>query len=204
MWQSRRDVLAGMILAGLAWTSLALTSGALAQSPAPQPLKPPPAAGQLKPGLDAVYFYEDFKHIENMPTSAAALAKGKRKQPVPNLDAGSGDGALWESGTTELYGVHFTGLIELAAGDYIFVANSNDGVRVTLDKTRIIDDPDIHGDRFSKPANVKITQAGWYPITVQYFQRRNTALLELHWQKPGGKQMEIVPPEAFAHQPATP
>jgi len=189
---TRRCLLATLAL-------LALASPAIAQGPAPQPATP--AADKLKPGLDAIYFYEDFKHIENMPTSAAALAKGKRKQPVPNLDAGSGDGALWESGTTELYGVHFAGFIELAAGDYILVANSNDGVRVTLDKAKLIDDPDIHADRFSKPANIKITRPGWYPITVQYFQRRNTALLELHWQKPGGKQMEIVPPEAFAHLP---
>jgi hypothetical protein len=183
--------------------TLGITASATAADKvaAPAPLEPQPAAAALQPGLQMLYFSGDFKHVENMPKTPGELAKGQRGAPVANLAASTDTGKMWGIAADEYYGVHFTGLIRLEAGEYSFIAKSNDGVRVLIDRTRVVDDPDIHADRLSKPVKVAIGKAGWYAITVQYFQRRGTARLELMWQPPGAGALAIVPASAFSHVP---
>ena len=36
-------------------------------------------------------------------------------------------------------------------------------------------------------------------IAVTYFERKNTATLQLYWQPPGKNEFEIVPASAFSH-----
>ena len=160
------------------------------------------AADKLRPGLAVRYFFQDFKHVDAMPTGAAIAKDGRLGKPILQLHQRSSKGALFDSGANELFGMHITGLIRLErAGDYVFVAKSNDGVRVQLGDKRIIDDPEVHADRFSIPTTVKIVKPGWYPLTVQYFQRKFTAALELHWQAPGENEFSPVPAEVFRHVP---
>ena len=166
---------------------------------APEPLIPQPAAAALRPGLQMLYFSGDFRHVDNMPKTPVELAKGRRGKTVANLAEGSDTGRMWGIESSEFYGAHFTGLISLVAGEYSFVAKSNDGVRVLLDRTRVVDDPEVHADHVSPPVKVTITRSGWYPITVQYFQRRGGARLELYWQPPGAGATSIVPASALAH-----
>ena len=47
-----------------------------------------------------------------------------------------------------------------------------------------------------------IDKPGWYPISLLYFEKRNTSTLELYWQPPGTDEFVFVPAEAFAHLPA--
>ena len=44
-----------------------------------------------------------------------------------------------------------------------------------------------------------IEEAGWYPITVLYFEKKNTSTLQLYWLKPTDEPgpMFIVPAESF-------
>jgi hypothetical protein len=177
------------------------SSPASSGSTAPAALNPQPAAAALRPGLQMVYFYGDFKHIDNMPTTPADLAKGQRGATVSNLAAASENGKMWGIASGEMYGAHFTGLIKLEAGEYTFYAKSNDGVRVVIDRARVVNDPDVHADRFSEAGKLTVGTAGWYPLTVQYFQRRGTAVLELHWKRPGADSAELVPATALAHVP---
>jgi hypothetical protein len=72
---------------------------------------------------------------------------------------------------------------------------------VFVDKLRVLDDPTAHPDRMTPTVAVKVPADGWYPLTVQYFQRRGGATLELFWQPPGAAGLSIVPPEALAHVP---
>jgi len=181
--------------------ALCLANGAIAagNSAAPAPLDPQPAAASLQPGLQSLVFDSDFKNVDNMPSTPEELAKGRRGAPVANLASSAADGRLWGIASGALYGVHFTGLIRLEAGDYSFLANSNDGVRVFVGTACVVDDPDVHADHLSEPVKVSIAKPGWYPITVQYFQRRGGARLELFWQPPGASAPAIVPASALAH-----
>jgi hypothetical protein len=180
-----------------------LLAGCATEAPvpagAPEPIAPQPSDAALRPGLQPRYFYGDFDHVDRVPTAPAEVAKGAVGKPVANLAAGSNTGRLWEAQSDTQYGVHFSGLIKLQTGEYQFAVKSNDGVRVVLDQTRILEDPTAHPDRFTPPTRVAIAKPGWYRLTVQYFQRRGGAALELHWQPPGAAALSIVPAEALAH-----
>ncbi|MDX1402449.1 MAG: PA14 domain-containing protein, partial [Kiloniellales bacterium] len=87
-------------------------------------------------------------------------------------------------------------------GAYSFAFESNDGVRLEIGDYMVIEDPDVHADRFSDIGAVIVKEPGWHPITIRYFERKNTATLRFYWQPPGTSgTMPVVPPEALAHLP---
>ena len=86
------------------------------------------------------------------------------------------------------------------AGDYVLAMQSNDGVRLEIGGKLIINDPTVHSDRFSELITVQITEPGWSPLSLQYFERKATSTLELYWLKPGEEgRLGFVPAEALAH-----
>lgn len=76
-----------------------------------------------------------------------------------------------------------------------------DDPRRALGLVPVLEDPDVHGDRYSKIAKVTVERPGWYALYVLYFERKGTATLELYWKQPGDEAgaMAFVPAEAFAH-----
>ncbi len=50
-----------------------------------------------------------------------------------------------------------------------------------------------------KPISVEIEQAGWYPLEVLYFEKKNTSTVQLRWSPPGGVGFTAVPASAFKH-----
>lgn len=164
----------------------------------PRPVAPQPAA--TRPGLMPVYFTGMLEHVDNMPRGTD-LAKGRRGAPVTVLDAESSSGVMWDSGERRNYSVQMDGLIRLdRPGRYGFAATSNDGIRVTLDRHRVVDDPYVHATQTSPVTWIEVPQAGWYPLTVQFFQKGGTAALKLLWQPPGASSLSVVPAAALAHQ----
>lgn len=108
---------------------------------------------------------------------------------------------MWDSQTRRNYSVQMDGLIRLdRPGRYGFAATSNDGIRVTIDRHRVVDDPNVHATQTSPTTWIEVTQPGWYPLTVQYFQKGGTAALKFFWQPPGATGLSVVPASAFAHQ----
>ena len=187
---------------GLALTLGLAACAAQQQGPAqpPQPVSPQPTATQLNPGLKPLYFIGAQEHVNTMPRSPADLARGRQGPPILNLDLATG-GVMWDSQVAQNYSIHMTGLIQLEAGVYKFGAVSNDGLRITIDKTRVVDDPYVHATQQSPITEVHIPQPGWYPITVQYFQKAGTSTLQFKWQPPGAGGLMIVPAAALAHIP---
>lgn len=193
-----KPALLGLALAGLVATgprAFAQETVTLAQPAAV-------ADGDLQPGLAALYFYEDFRDIDKMPTKPEALAKGvKGEKPILKVEGKSREGELFNSGSNSLYGIHMTGFIKFdKPGDWVMGAISNDGVRVKVADQVVADDPTVHADRPTQPVVVKVPAAGWYPLQIQYFQRKYTAQLQLLWQAPDGAAMAVVPGEALSHK----
>jgi len=154
----------------------------------------------IGPGLAVLYFDDFYRNVDEMPSGAAALKQGRPGKPVPNLDYRFGNGPVLDSGLSRGVGVRMTGLMRFpTAGKYLLKARSNDGVRIFIDGEKIIDDPDVHSDRYSAEAAVQIDRSGWYPLRVQYFQRKGSATLELYWKMPGQGGFEIVPAASFGH-----
>jgi hypothetical protein len=63
----------------------------------------------------------------------------------------------------------------------------------------IHEDPGVHADTTSDRIDLKIEKAGWYPITITYFQKRYTATLVVRWLAPGDKgKLAPISPKALA------
>ncbi|MEM7169740.1 MAG: PA14 domain-containing protein [Pseudomonadota bacterium] len=166
-----------------------------------KPLDPQPDPESLKPGLAVLYYDQFFRHIDEM-IDWEGYKEGRPGEALPQLNYSVGTGDVLTSGSDDGVGAKITGLIEFKKpGSYALAFESNDGVRLEIDGQMILEDPDVHGDRFSEIVVLEVPQAGWYPLTIRYFERKNTSTLKFYWQEPDfeGGTMPLVPTEAFAH-----
>lgn len=194
-------------LAALA--SLGLLAGLPAAAPSAQEAimaaDPQPADDQLEPGLAVRYYYHKFRHIDEL-IEWQDYKDGKPGPAIERLAYRVGQGTVLTSEGTDGVGAEITGLIRLdKAGTYAFALQSNDGVRLWVGGSQIVDDPDVHSDQFSPIGEVAVETPGWYPFKLLYFERKNTSTLELYWRQPGEPPgtMPLVPAEVLAHLPAS-
>ena len=189
--------------AGISFALIAmvLTPGLGWAQGTPKALDPQPAEDQLQAGLSVKYYYDYYRTLRGLERKIAK-SEGKVGQPIMALDFHVGEGKVLTSKRGDGVGAHIQGLIHLdKPGIYTFMAQSNDGVRIEIGGEKIIEDPDVHKDRFSEPGGFVIDQAGWYPLSVLYFERKSTSTLELYWRPPEDESdsMQLVPAKAFAH-----
>lgn len=158
--------------------------------------EPQPTAEQLAPGLAVQYTYAIVNSIGEL--------KGRKFEPGPpltHLEWRMGSGIVLTSKAREGVGAMITGFIRFdKPGTYGLDVTSNDGVRVEIGGKLIHEDPGVHSDTTSDRIDLKIEQAGWYPINIVYFQKRYTATLVVHWAAPGEKKMGPVSPKALAYR----
>lgn len=153
----------------------------------------------LDEGLSVYFRYSFYRHIDNMPEDDSMLAEGKPGKTVPFLNHQFKE-SVFDSKSEKGVGVFLKGYLKMKeVGTYQFKAMSNDGIRVMVNEKEVVLDPTVHSDRFSPIGQVNIDEAGWYLLTVKYFQRKGTARLELYWQPPGKDTFEIIPAAAYGH-----
>jgi len=163
--------------------------------------KPQPGEGTLKPGLGVKYVPWEFNHVDEV-LQIAKSNKPRVGTPLPMLNYDVGAGKVLTSDNTDLIGALIDGFIKLPKpGDYKFTIQHNDGVRFFLAGKKIYENPGVTADVFSPHLEIKVTEAGWYPLSMVYFEKRNTATLELYWQGPDDDDFKFVPAENFAHDP---
>lgn len=182
--------------------SLALTAPALADSHVKSLgliEQPEPAA--LAPGLAVTYHFHLFNTVGEIP-QWASRNESVKGTPLPALNYSVGSGNVLTSGRADGVGATITGLIRFpAAGRYVLAMQSNDGVSLSIGGQRILTDPGVHTDRFSELVRLDVAEAGWYPLDLLYFEKRNTSTLQFYWaQEATGESLRLVPAEAFAHQ----
>lgn len=163
-------------------------------------LKPAaPKQKVLKPGLAVNYYFEFFRHIDELVEWMEVL-KGKPGKPIPALDYQVGQGKVLTSDRLDGVGALIRGYLRFEQpGAYDIRVHSNDGVRLKLGGKQVFEDPGVHADRMSEPLTLEIKQAGWYPIELLYYERKNTATLQLLWKPPGAADFTVVPRAAYAH-----
>lgn len=153
----------------------------------------------VKPGLSVYYRYAFYRHINQMATDKVMITEGEAGQPIPLLNH-QFQGNIFGSKKQKGVAVLLTGYLKIETpGSYRFKAMSNDGVQVTVNQQVVAFDPAVHSDRFSPVGEVFLDAPGWYSLKVNYFQRKGTARLELHWQPPGAEGFVVVPAEMYAH-----
>ena len=155
---------------------------------------------QTEPGLSVVYAACKIRHIDKMPGRKWMTEKGVPGEPIRIIANKFGNGEVFGSGKSQLVCVQMQGYLNFEeTGNYLIKANSNDGIRVFLDNKMILNDPDVHAERFTPEAEIEIKQAGRYLILVRYFQRKGTATLEMYWKTPGADRFDIIPAKAYSH-----
>ncbi len=161
------------------------------------PVSPQPGASAV-PGLTATYYLDSYRMVSEVD-AAAKRSGGRTGPPILQL-SGKSPGNVFGSGMAEGVGMRAEGLLRFpSAGTWTLIAMSNDGVSVALSDRVVLQDGDVHADRYSPPATVEVPAAGWYKLAVSYFQRRGTWALQLYWTPPGGKDLVVIPAEAYAH-----
>lgn len=196
-WMRARSLGAGLVLAAM------VAAGSAMAAEAPQLADPQPAAAERKPGLAVRYYKSFFRLIEEF-VEWQTVDKGTPGEPLPMLNYKTSDGFVMTSDINIGVGADISGFIHLdAPGTYSFVANSNDGFRLTIGDVKVLEDPNVHPDRYSNIASLEVDEAGRYALHMLYFQRKGTATLELYWKPPGQEDADFVfvPAEAFAHIP---
>ncbi|NVK41413.1 MAG: hypothetical protein HWE39_09225 [Oceanospirillaceae bacterium] len=177
-----------------------LGCAALLLAASPVLAKGPVDLASPQPGLEVCYIDGFIRHIDEM-----VRKEGSRDcdpGPVlPQLNYSTGGGNVLTSKSNDGVMARITGFIHLdQTGSYTFAFESNDGVRLEIDGAMILEDPDVHSDQFSDYGYLEVSEPGWYPVLIRYFERKNTSTLRFHWQPPGTEgTMPLVPAEALAH-----
>lgn len=143
-----------------------------APGPAPTPVPPQPRPGSSSAGpWQAEYFNNVYL------TGTSVLA---RTDSVLSFDWGFGSPAT--AVNRDLFSACWTGSFSFAAGRYAFSTFSDDGVRVYVDNTRVIDSwLPMHGARSS---TINLSE-GTHTIKVEYFERTGRAQVSLTWKQVG-------------------
>lgn len=183
-----------------------LTLSACVQQPTSSTLSPlaPEMSSTLQPGLLPRYFAKFLgRNIGELPDDDTGRYKTRLGEPIPKLDNQFGRGEVFGSGSNRGVGIRMRGFLHFPVpGAYTFQALSNDGIKMYVSEMLVVNDPVQHSDQLSPEATVTIPAAGWYPLRIDYFQRKGTAALKLSWKTPEKSTMEVVPASAYAHLPA--
>jgi alpha-L-fucosidase len=136
---------------------------------------PPRPAAQLagvQPGLDVDIVEGEFSVL---PAFAPAQIVRTTTAPAFDLSARPRDTA---------FALRYRGYIRAhETGVYTFAVTSDDGSRLWIGDTLVVDNDGLHG---AKPAWGSVAlQAGWHPITVAMFQATGGLELSVAWHGPG-------------------
>jgi len=122
---------------------------------------------------------------------------------LTRVDAGLnflwGNGAPAPGVGSDNFSIRWSGTVEAPiTGHYTFSTRSDDGVRLKLDGTTIINDWNNHPptDRSSSP--VYLTAGSRTPIVLEYFEAGGGAEVSLHWQPPGQARTLLPANRLFA------
>ncbi|MEU9554236.1 family 16 glycoside hydrolase [Streptomyces fumanus] len=86
-------------------------------------------------------------------------------------------------------------LVAPSDGTYVFRLTSDDGSRLTIDGSTVVDHDGLHGAE-PKDGTVQLT-AGAHPLRIDHFERDGGQELRLSWRPPGADGFSVVPTEAL-------
>ncbi|MEO2049650.1 MAG: PA14 domain-containing protein, partial [Pirellulales bacterium] len=134
-------------------------------------------------GIKVDYFYPSPNNVAK-ETLAKIEPKASGIVPVIELD-------IPQRKQKDQFALRFTGAIHIPkAGKYTFFTNSDDGSRLYIDKTLVVNNDGTHG--MSKKKGSITLPRGSHPIVVTYFDNGGNDGLDVSWKGPGMKQQEIA------------
>jgi hypothetical protein len=150
---------------------------------------PPPTTGT---GLAATYY-------DNVNFTGATVS---RVEPQINFDWGNGSPAAAIG--VDTFSARWTGQVQPQyTQTYTFYALADDGVRVWVNGTRIIDGWKDQGPT-EYSGSIALTAAVKYNIVVEYYENGFGALAQLRWSSPSTPKAIVPQSRLFPAQVATP
>ncbi|WP_433112132.1 RICIN domain-containing protein [Micromonospora sp. CA-246542] len=83
------------------------------------------------------------------------------------------------------------------AGSYTFRLSSDDGSRLTIDNTVVVNHDGLHGATPPKEGTVTLA-AGLHPLRIDHFERGGDQQITLEWRTPGSSSFVLVPNSALS------
>ena len=143
----------------------------------------------IRPGLRYQYFDARLRSLEQL----GALA------PTTDRERVVSDVGLVGDEPPEGFAVRLSGLLHVAAdGVYQFVLLSDDGSRLWLADTLVVDHDGLHSARV-KHGMVALA-AGYHPIRIEYFQAGGGKALGLRVREDGGVEWGDVTGQVFSRR----
>lgn len=145
-----------------------VVAAALAQEPAPASLTGPPG----EPGLTLRYFECDIDTVLDLDGLEAYTETIVDQIAIP------------DEAREDYFGLELFGAIEIPEeGDYTFYTTSDDGSRLYIGKTLVVQNDYPHGA--TEKSGTIALRAGRYPFYVAYFEGVVDNVLEVAWEGPG-------------------
>ncbi len=146
-----------------------------------------PAPAPTTGGLTANYF------TNTGLTGTAALAR------TENVDFAWGTGSPDASIPVDNFSARWTGsLIPPTTGSYNFATVSDDGVRVWINGTLVIDNWMPHGPTTNTANAISLTAGQAASVRIEYFEQTGGATIRWQWQPPGTTTLVAVPATALS------
>jgi hypothetical protein len=136
-------------------------------------------SGQQRGGLNATYFdNQDFTGPEVSRVDSGV-----------NFDWGGGspDGSIG----ADSFSARWTGQIEApVTGQYRFITNSDDGIRVRVDGQQIVDNWTDHGPT-DNDGTITLQAGQRYDIALDFYENGGGATAKLDWEYPGQARQSV-------------
>jgi len=162
----------------LSATDLANVAAFTRQIGGEEPAVAPPTGS----GLSGLYF------ANRTLSGAGVLVR------TENVDFNWGNGAPANGVPADNFSVRWTGqVLAPSSGSYRLQTSSDDGVRVWLNGTQIINNWTDHGTTLDTSNAISLVAGQRYDIRVEYYERGGGAVMRLLWQTPGAASYAPVP-----------
>lgn len=127
-----------------------------------------------------------------------------RTDSTVDFDWGGGTPGVTNIGAND-FSVRWTGLILVpTTGNYVFRTQSDDGVRLYINGTKVIDNWTDHSPSYDISSSVTLNAGSYVPVTLEFFERGGGAVIRLQWATPGSSSYVAIPASQLFHcVPAT-
>jgi len=96
------------------------------------------------------------------------------------------------TGGDDTFSVRWTGFVKADYSEtYTFYTRSDDGVRLYVDDTNLIDNWTDHGPT-EDSGTITLTAGEWYPITLEFYEAGGGAVIQLHYSS-ASESKKIIP-----------
>jgi len=146
------------------------------------PGTPPSSSPNTGTGLSGKYF------------NSMTLTGNPVLQRTEPVNFGWGTNSPGPGVNADSFSVRWTGKVEPpVTGQYTFQTTSNDGVRLWLNGTLVVDNWSNHATTTNDSAAITLTKNVRYTITMEFYDNTGAAVARLKWKKPGATTFAAVP-----------